>query len=172
MREQQIADVLARPYAQQLLDGTDPARLAYVGLDGAPRVVPVGFWREGDRVAIATTPNAPKVAALRADPRVALTIDTAVFPPKVLLIRGVAELETVDGVPDGYVEGSRRFMTAEQFPAWEAGVRALYDRMVVIRVVPTWVKLLDFETTIPQAVEELIQAKAGGGISTEDAPDK
>ena len=163
MEERQIREVLAKPYAQQLLNGSDPARLAYVGLDGDPRVVPVGFWTEGDRVAMATTPNAPKVAALRARPRVALTIDTSAFPPKVLLIRGTAELETVDGVPAGYLAGSRRVMTAEQYAGWEAGVTALYDEMVVIRVTPTWVKLLDFETTIPQAVEELVRAKARGG---------
>ncbi len=54
-------------------------------------------------------------------------------------------------------------MAEEQYPDWEAGVKGLYDRMVVIRVSPTWVKLLDFETTIPQAVEELVQAKAAGG---------
>ena len=44
-------------------------------------------------------------------------------------------------------------------PDWEAGVRALYDSMVRVRVTPTWVKLLDFETTIPQAVQELVDAK-------------
>lgn len=162
MNQQQITEILAKPYAQQLLNGTDPVRLAYDGLDGDPRVVPIGFWTEGDRVVMATTPNAPKVAALRAKPKVALTIDTSAFPPKVLLIRGTVELETVDGVPEGYLEGGRRFMTEEQYVEWETGVKGLYDEMVVIRVAPTWVKLLDFETTIPQAVEELVRAKAAG----------
>ncbi|WP_114906639.1 pyridoxamine 5'-phosphate oxidase family protein [Ornithinimicrobium murale] len=162
MNEQQITEILAKPYAQQLLNGTDPVRLAYDGLDGDPRVVPIGFWTEGDRVVMATTPNAPKVAALRAKPKVALTIDTNAFPPKVLLIRGAVELEIVDGVPEGYLEGGRRFMTAEQYVEWEVGVKGLYDEMVVIRVTPTWVKLLDFETTIPRAVEELVKAKASG----------
>jgi hypothetical protein len=162
MNEQQITEILAKPYAQQLLNGTDPVRLAYDGLDGDPRVVPIGFWTEGNRVVMATTPNAPKVAALRAKPKVALTIDTTTFPPKVLLIRGSVELETVDGVPEGYLETGRKSMTEEQYLEWEAGVKGLYDQMVVIRVTPTWVKLLDFETTIPQAVEELVRAKATG----------
>ncbi|NLG20899.1 MAG: pyridoxamine 5-phosphate oxidase [Actinomycetales bacterium] len=163
MDAQQITEILANPYAQQLLHGTDPLRLAYDGLDGDPRVVPIGFWTEGDRVVMATTPNAPKVPALRAKPKVAITIDTNGFPPKVLLIRGTVDLETVDGVPQGYLDAGRRSMAEEQYPDWEAGVKGLYDRMVVIRVSPTWVKLLDFETTIPQAVEELVQAKAAGG---------
>lgn len=159
MDQQQITEILAKPYAQQLLNGTDPVRLAYTAPDGAPRVVPIGFWVEGDKVVMATTPNAPKIPALRADPRVALTIDTSTFPPKVLLIRGTAQLERVDGVPEGYLDGGRKFMTEEEYVDWEAGVKGLYDEMVVITVTPTWVKLLDFETTIPQAVEELVREK-------------
>ena len=31
--------------------------------------------------------------------------------------------------------------------------------MVVITITPTWAKLLDFETTIPKAVEDLIKEK-------------
>ena len=38
---------------------------------------------------------------------------------------------------------------------WEADVRSLYDGMVRIVVAPTWAKLIDFETTLPSAVEEL-----------------
>ena len=45
---------------------------------------------------------------------------------------------------------------------WVAGVQALYDDMVVITITPTWAKLLDFETTIPQAVEDLIKEKSAG----------
>lgn len=35
--------------------------------------------------------------------------------------------------------------------------------MVVITITPTWVKLLDFETTIPKAVEDLIKEKTAAG---------
>ena len=84
MNEQEIAEILAKPYAQQLLNGPEPARFAYDGLDGAPRVIPIGFWVEGDRIVMATVPKAAKVAALRQNPKVALTIDTGAFPPKVV----------------------------------------------------------------------------------------
>nr|WP_281497473.1 pyridoxamine 5'-phosphate oxidase family protein [Ornithinimicrobium sp. F0845] len=143
-----------------MLNGTGPLRLAYDGLDGDPRVIPIGFWTEGEQIAMATAPKARKVAALRTRPKVAITIDTNAFPPKVLLVRGTAELETVDGPPPGYLKAGRRSMAEDQYPGWEAGVKGLYDQMVVIRVTPTWVKLLDFETTMPEAVEELVQAKA------------
>ncbi|MDX6259949.1 MAG: hypothetical protein QOH84_1637 [Kribbellaceae bacterium] len=50
-------------------------------------------------------------------------------------------------------------MTEEQYGGWVEGVTALYDEMVVITITLTWAKLLDFETTIPQSVEDLIAAK-------------
>src|SRR5690606_14912663 len=103
--------------------------------------------------------NAPKLPALRANPTVALTIDTEVHPPKILLIRGEAELDPVDGIPDEYMEANTTYeMTPEQRVEWEAGVRSLYtDGMVRIVVTPTWAKLIDFETTLPSAVQELIE---------------
>jgi hypothetical protein len=162
MTREEIAEVLARPYSQQLLNGPEPARFAYDGLDGDPRVIPIGFWIEDGRILMATVPRSAKVAALRKNPRVALTIDTGAFPPKVLLIRGTAELELVEGVPDGYLEAGHKVMTDEQYPEWEAGVKGLYDQMTVITVTPTWAKLLDFETTIPKAVEDLIAEKSAG----------
>ena len=50
-------------------------------------------------------------------------------------------------------------MTPEQRVEWEAGVRSLYDGMVRIIVTPTWAKLIDFETTLPSAVEELVRQR-------------
>ena len=160
MTTEEIINILAKPYAQQLLNGPEPARMAYVGLDGDPRVIPIGFWTEGERIVMGTLPKSAKVAALRTNPKVALTIDQGAFPPKVLLIRGAAEVELVEGVPDGYLNAGRKVMTDEQYPEWVAGVQSLYDEMAVITITPTWVKLLDFETTIPQAVEDLIKERS------------
>ena len=51
-------------------------------------------------------------------------------------------------------------MTPEQRVVWEAEVHSLYhDGMVRIVVTPTWAKLIDFETTLPSAVEELIRQR-------------
>jgi hypothetical protein len=161
MNPQQIAGILAKPYSQQLLTGPEPARFAYDGLDGEPRVVPIGFWVEGDQLLIATVPKSPKVAALRKNPKVALTVDTGAFPPKALLLRGtVTDFTLVPGVPEGYLLAGRKVCTDEQYPAWAEGVKALYDEMVVLRITLTWAKLLDFETTIPQAVQEIVDQKS------------
>jgi Pyridoxamine 5'-phosphate oxidase len=157
-----VQAVLAKPLAEQLLGSDVPARLAYTALDGDPRVIPIGFHWTGAQIQMFTVPRSAKVAALRRSPRVALTVDTAGFPPRVLLVRGAATLATVPGVPDEYVEASRKVMPPEAMESWEAGVRALYDEMVRITVEPDWAKLLDFETTIPSAVEQLIREKQAG----------
>jgi len=79
---------------------------------------------------------------------------------EILLIRGQAELEVVDGIPDEYLQINGTYeMTAEQRVEWEAEVRSLYDGMVRIIVIPTWAKLIDFDTTLPSAVEELVRQR-------------
>jgi hypothetical protein len=158
MQQQEIADVMGKPISQDLLASGIPARFAYVGIDGDPRVVPIGFHWIGSQILLFTVPKSAKVRCLRQNRRVAITIDTQSYPPHVLLLRGTASLETVDGVPADYVEASRKIVPPEQFAEWEAGVRALYEQMVCITIEPDWAKLLDFESTIPKAVEDLVRA--------------
>jgi nitroimidazol reductase NimA-like FMN-containing flavoprotein (pyridoxamine 5'-phosphate oxidase superfamily) len=139
MNREDVAEVLAKPISQELLGSSIPARLAYVGVDGEPRVIPIGFLWTGEHMVMATVPKSAKVRALRQNPRVALTIDTQdQWPPRVLLIRGAARVELVDGVPDAYVEAAWKVIPAEHFEGWEQGVRALYDQMALI----TWPQIL------------------------------
>ena len=66
----------------------------------------------------------------------------------------------VDGIPDEYLQANTTYeMTPEQRVEWEREVRSLYDGMVRIVVTPTWAKLIDFETTLPSAVEELVRER-------------
>ncbi|WP_129787931.1 pyridoxamine 5'-phosphate oxidase family protein [Promicromonospora panici] len=159
MEQHEITEILNRPSSQELL-GRDITRLAYVAQDGTPRTIPIAFVWNGSTVVMCTSKNAPKLASLRANPMVALTIDTEVHPPKILLIRGRAELDVVDGIPEEYLSMNTSYeMTAEQRVEWEKEVRSLYDGMVRIVVTPTWAKLIDFETTLPSAVEELVRER-------------
>jgi hypothetical protein len=160
MHPNEITEILNRPISEELL-ARDLTRLAYVAKDGTPRNVPIAFAWNGSEIVMCTAKNAPKLPALRANPAVALTIDTEVHPPKILLIRGRAELDFVDSIPDEYLQPTSSYeMTPEQRVEWEAGVRSLYhDGMVRIVVTPTWAKLIDFETTLPSAVEELIRQR-------------
>src|SRR6478672_11514409 len=87
VQRSEIAEVLNRPLSQELL-ARDLTRLAYVAKDGTPRTVPISFTWNGSEIVMGTTKNAPKLLALRKNPTVALTIDTEVYPPKILLGRG------------------------------------------------------------------------------------
>ena len=160
MRPDEVTEVLDRPLSRELL-ARDVTRLAYVARDGTPRAVPIGFAWNGTHVVMCTPTNAAKLRALRENPMVALTIDTEVHPPRILLIRGPAELDAVDGIPDEYLHTTSSYrMTPEQRVVWEAEVRSLYsDGMVRIVVTPTWAKLIDFESTLPSAVEELVRRR-------------
>jgi nitroimidazol reductase NimA-like FMN-containing flavoprotein (pyridoxamine 5'-phosphate oxidase superfamily) len=83
----EIAEVLNRPISQELL-ARDLTRLAYVAKDGTPRCIPIGFVWNGREIVMCTAKNAPKLAALRHNPAVALTIDTEVHPPSAPRPRG------------------------------------------------------------------------------------
>ena len=160
-----VEDILRKPISQELLD-RDIARFAYVAEDGTPRVIPIGFTWNGAEIVMCTSTNAPKLASLRRNPSVALTIDTEVHPPKILLIRGDAVLDEVEGIPEEYFEMNGSYeMTPEQRVEWEAGVRSLYESMVRIVVTPTWAKLIDFDETLPTAVEELVRRQRARGQS-------
>lgn len=160
MNATDVTEVLNRPYSQELL-ARDLTRLAYVAKDGTPRTIPIAFAWNGSTIVMSTSKNAPKLHALSQNPMVALTIDTEVHPPKILLIRGRAELDYTDGIPDEYLEANSTYaMTAEQRVEWEKEIRSLYaDGMVRIVVTPTWAKLIDFETTLPSAVQELVEQR-------------
>ncbi len=163
MDSDQIRDILDSDTARRLLSGEVPARVAYVGTDGRPRVVPIAFLWTGEQVVLCTSTNAPKVKALGSNPDVALTIDTTDMPPQILLLRGTAELETVDGIPDEYLQLRRPRVPDAMWDEWLAEVTALYDEMVRITITPTWAKVIDFVDTLPQAVEELAQKRAAAG---------
>ena len=114
MQPNEITEVLNRPISQELL-ARDVTRLAYIARDGTPRNVPIIFTWNGSQIVMCTSKNAPKLQALSENPMVALTIDTEVHPPKILLIRGRAELDFVDGIPDEYLQATSTYeMTPEQ----------------------------------------------------------
>lgn len=161
MDQEQINQVLSSDVARQLLMDRALARLAFIARDGTPRAIPIGFLWTGSDIVMCTSTNAAKVRALRENPQVALTIDTENFPPHVLLLRGTAELEWVEGIPDEYLQMSQSdMMSVEQREEWERGVRSVYDAMYRIRVKPTWAKVLDFEMTLPDAIQELMDRQA------------
>jgi hypothetical protein len=153
--------LLNLPVAQHLLQATIPARLAYIALDGTPRVVPMQFHWTGEEIVLSCWPDDPKAAAIRAHPKVALTIDTAEPPFRVLQIRGTAALTLVDGVSPETAAASTRYMGPEAGQAWVEQAARLSPQTVRIAVRPTWVDVLDFETRLPGGMVRRLAAATG-----------
>lgn len=145
-------ELLQHPASQELLHSKIPARLAYVWTDGTPRVIPIWFHWNGREFVMATPPKAPKLKALAKNPKVAFTIDDNTFPHKVLLVRGIARLEPVDGIVPEYAAAAERYFGLEQGQAWVNQLRTLISSMVRITITPEWAAVLDFQTRFPSAL--------------------
>jgi PPOX class probable F420-dependent enzyme len=140
---------LEDPVVASLLDGPNLARLAYSGLDGRPRVVPIWFTVLDSNIVMITGPKASKVRALEANNAVALTIDDARPPYKVLLVEGDASLEPIEGIAPEYEAITRRYLGA----AADAYVSQLkIKRQVRIRVHPRSYRIFDFVKRYPKSL--------------------
>jgi hypothetical protein len=143
--------LLDSPLAQRLLASAVPARVAYTTKDGTPRIVPTWFqWIDGELV-MPTFIQAPHVraparrlAALRARPDIAVSIDTEASPTQVLLVRGKAQVTEVDGIDPDYAVSVRQYLGEEGARQYLAMADQPGTRMARIAVRPTWVGLLDF----------------------------
>lgn len=157
-RRQGDPALLDEPVARELLAGTALARTAYVAADGSPRVVPTWFHWTGDELVTVTYVAGPgvrhpaqRLADLRADPRVAVSIDRDGQPPWVLTLRGRVTVEEVEGVAPEYAAAARRYLGATVADEMLAGLEHPALRQARIGLRPTWVGLLDFTSRLPSA---------------------
>jgi hypothetical protein len=80
-------------------------------------------WSEG-QIVMGTPAKAPKLKVLQERPQVALTIDDAgSFPYRELMIRGRAEVDLLDDVPEEYARAAVRYFGEEQGRAWVESLR-------------------------------------------------
>ncbi len=142
--------LLDDPVAIELLTSRVPARLAYTWLDGSPRVVPIWFHWDGIAIVLATPPRAPKLKALQPTAPVAVTIDSAEWPYHVLSVRGTAEVTIHSDVVPEYAAAAERYLG--HGPAQDLIGQFKGHPMARIRIEPTWVNILDFETRWPSAL--------------------
>jgi len=54
---------------------------------------------------------------------------------------------------------SHRTIPPEAWEALDSQVHAAYEQMATITTVPTWARLIDFQTTTPRVVEELARQR-------------
>jgi pyridoxamine 5'-phosphate oxidase-like protein len=152
MTKQGSLSLLETPEARELLQSQIYARLGYIGADGEPRVIPINFHWDGKEIVLGSHTDGPKVAAIRKNPLVALSIDENGFPPKVLTIRGRASIAIEPNVTKEYAAAMERYMGPEAGKAFVDGLRAQNMPMARIAIEPTWVGLLDFQTRLPHAL--------------------
>lgn len=155
-----LAQTLSDQVTVELYERSPLMRFAYNAVDGSPRVIPLGYLMRDGIFSFWTIPASEKVTALQRDPRVAITIDSS-DPLCCLLVRGEASVETVPGVPQGYLDASHRTMPPENWDGFDEQVTVLYDSMAQVTITPTWARLNDFQRTAPRAVERLIAEKTG-----------
>jgi nitroimidazol reductase NimA-like FMN-containing flavoprotein (pyridoxamine 5'-phosphate oxidase superfamily) len=158
MDRDKLAQELNHPGAQEMLRSAPLARLAYDGPDGFPRVIPCGFYWTGEAIVVCTATTAPKARALSDRPQVAVTIDGSTpTGEKAVLVRGVARLDTVDGVADEYLQAAAKTMQGTDYVEFERAVRATYDQMVRISITPQWARFFDFGAgRLPQFLQDLV----------------
>ena len=157
--EQGDLRLLESDLAKRLLTSTIPARCAYTAADGTPRIVSSWFTWTGEELVLPTFISAPhvshaayRVRTLRANPDVAVTVDTDGFPPEVLSIRGRAEITEADGIVPEYAQAAHRYLGSEEATAYLAQIDHPSTRMARIAVRPAWVGVLDFQTRLPSAL--------------------
>lgn len=147
--------------ARELLQSAIPARLAFISKDGSPRIVPTWFHWTGEEIVMVTYVAGPmigirhpaaRLAALRANPRVALVIDTEDNPAKSLTVRGNARITEADGIAPEYAASARRYLGEEA----AAGMLAAMDQPGTVQaricVRPDWVGLIDFVSRRPSVL--------------------
>lgn len=139
------------PVVRALLEEPNLARLAYIGQDGRPRVVPIWFAYQDGAIIMVTGPKAEKARALAENSAVALTIDSARPPYNVLLVDGDATLEPVEGMAPEYRPIVERYLG----PAAEGYLKMLLPRVkrqVRIRVTPRSWRIFDFVKRYPKSL--------------------
>jgi PPOX class probable F420-dependent enzyme len=139
------------PVVRKLLEEPNLARLAYIGLDGRPRVVPIWFAHIDGDIIMVTGPKAEKARALAKNPAVALTIDSATPPYNVLLVDGDAALEPVEGMAAEYRPIVQRYLGAAA-DAYLGQLLPRVKRQVRIRVRPTGYRIFDFVKRYPKSL--------------------
>ncbi len=139
------------PVVSGLLREPNLARLAYTGLDGRPRVVPIWFTYDDGQFIMVTGPKAEKAPAIQANPAVALTIDSSTPPYHVLLVNGDAVVEPTEGMAAEYPAIVQRFL-GQGAEGYLARMRGRVKQQRRIRVTPRSYHILDFVKRFPKSL--------------------
>lgn len=116
------------------------AKLATLRADGSPTIVPVWFEWDGATACLFTSRESPKIARIRADPRVALSVEEPVgVAESWVTIEGTAAIEESGGIELARRLAHRYYTpekVAKTLPEWEKAAAT----WVVVRITPTHIR--------------------------------
>ncbi|HYW04330.1 MAG TPA: pyridoxamine 5'-phosphate oxidase family protein [Gammaproteobacteria bacterium] len=137
-------DGASKAFILQVLESREVLTLATVRPDGYPQATTVGYVNDGLDIYVGTFDQAQKVANIRRDPRVSLTVNTEIRDWS--RIRGLSmggRAEVVTGPEE--LDRVRGLMRAK-FPQLEAFASdpAMEAQLVVLRIRPEVISVLDY----------------------------
>ena len=128
---------LAATRIRRFLEQEPVVWLSTVRPDGAPHLVPIWFWWDGETLLVFSKPQAQKVRNLRERPSVMLALGDAEDDFDVGMLEGTAELldqPTSELLPDGHLVKYARQLAAIGLTA--EAYAATYSQ--VLRIRPVW----------------------------------
>jgi PPOX class probable F420-dependent enzyme len=132
---------MARPmtkeeYTAFLGEGTRTGKLATVGKDGRPHVVPIWFVVDGDDLVFMTGESTVKGKHMARDPRVALSVDHQEPPFSFVTVEGTVTLEPYSPAMLAWsIRIAERYVGKELAEAF--GKRNAVPGELLVRVTPT-----------------------------------
>jgi hypothetical protein len=170
------------PVIQTLLEEPIPMRIAYLGLDGHPRAVPVNHVWNGRAFVFATPNSAYKVKAIAANRKVGFALDVGAgrpaletrekvsaligppppifdYSPIAVHGRGTATVEITPGIPQEHIDASRRMIGDDKkWAEWARIRREETSGMARITIIPTQIFVVDFVTRFPPPLKVSVTA--------------
>src|SRR5262249_13065823 len=120
--------------------------------------VPMQFHWTGEEFVVGCWPDDPKAVAICQNQTVALTIDTAEFPFRVLQVRGRARVSNLVAPSEEMLAASIRYMGPEAVQAWVDNISRNGWETASIAIRPEWVNVLDFESRFPRGTGRRMSA--------------
>lgn len=109
--------------------------LTTVTARGVPQPSPLWFLCHDEAVWIYSQPHAPKIRAIRQNPRVALSFNTTTTGGNVVILAGVAEVVEPSPQPSTFVEFMTKYRSDMQGPeVTEASFDAEYSQLIRVNL--------------------------------------
>jgi PPOX class probable F420-dependent enzyme len=129
MTSQQIKQFLARPLI---------AHVTSLRADGSPHTVPVWYQYEDGRFYVFTPSPSVKIANLKRDPRLSISIASEDEPYQYVVADGVAELSEERRLERGGAIASR--YRGAGGPAYVQNIETKYGGITIVSLTPTKVR--------------------------------